>query len=181
MTIIKHKFPSYAILHRGDPGYDAIFKILHTTPEGMNGLTVIQVKLPAAMQLTDREFVIARYVLDRIMAGTGQTCFSLNKQAANADIFFDMKNTISGLEQLHAMAHLLLAYLAIQGDVPLGSIADAFFEHPVDSTIRYVVFTVPLWPEDGLHGYIVELWASFQALLNGSIEGEVALLLPHAP
>lgn len=177
MITIKQKFPSYSVFHRGDPEYEKIFKHLHTTPEGMNGLTVIETQLPSEVPLSDREFLVARYSIDQIMTRSGQVCLSLDMAAADADVFFNRDRSISGLQQVHAMAHLLLAHLAGDITTPLSHVSDSFLTIPNDPAVVFVVLTVPLRPEDGLHDLIVELWASFRALLTGSIEGRVAELL----
>lgn len=176
------KYPQYQVLYRGHRRFKQTFDMLRSPPNECTGLTVIWTPLPPDVVLDCRHFILVRYCLDRIMTTGRQVCLTLGLAAANADVFFD-ETRMSGLEQTHAMAHLLLSCLA-SGliAVPFGQqIDDRFFKDPENPKLVAVVLTVPLRPEDGLHDLIIELWESFQALLAGSIEGLVAELLFHAP
>jgi hypothetical protein len=178
------KYPRYSVVDKKDPEFNQIFdRLVDPPPKAVVvGLTLIQEDVPAARPLTTRQFLITRYCLDKIMAAHGQGCLSVGPQA-DADVFFAPDYTITGLQQVHAMAHLLLAKLdhGLIGPIPTHVVDRVLVDNAQKPTRFTVVFTLPLKPDEGLHDWVVGLWTSFQALLNGSIEGEVALLLPIAP
>lgn len=101
------------------------------------------------------------------MAIANQEC-STTKGRANADVFFDGQG-INGLQQLHAMAHLILAVLGDQLELSADQhVGDYFFEDSFDPHYVVVVFTIELdikW----LGSIIQVLWLSFLSLLGGEL------------
>ncbi len=163
-TLLKE--PKYLVLHLGDNGYNYIrshFDDLQGNPD----FTVIQTERPEDCELTNNQLVTARYCLDRAMAG--QTCDSIaDNQPADADVFFQ-GNLITGTEQLHVMAHLVLA--SLETYTQEYHLVDRFFEFEEGGNV-FIVFTAALnLPE--FHQLVRELWLDLTALLEGRIQGRI--------
>lgn len=167
-TLIKEL--KYLVLRLGDNGYNYIrshFDDLQGNPD----FTVIQTERPEDYQLTDSQFLTARYCLDQAMAG--QTCDSIaDNQPADADVFF-RGSLITGTEQLHVMAHLVLA--SLETYTQEYHLIDRFFEFEEGGNV-FIVFTAALsLPE--FHQLVQELWLDLMALLKGRIQGRITELV----
>lgn len=148
----------------GEPGYDLVrsgFPLVEGNPP-MTGITL---PTPRKKKLSEQDFIVLRYCLDRILAG--QSCKTTNNGPIDLDRFFD-GYSITGYEQIHLLAHLVLANRVDLTNDP--HVHDRLFEDEE---------SVQLWfsaefPPHKFRVRVCELQRDLDALFGGEIQGWIA-------
>lgn len=148
----------------GDPTYD-MFRKEFTNVAGNPPLTGISLPIPRKKVISQSSYIVARYCLEEMLAG--QTCLMTNFQAIDVELFFE-RGTISGKEQLHLLAHLVLA--SLDGLTPDRDVHDRVF---ADQNGAVLWFTAE-FPPDLFRTLVASLISDLQALLVGKIQGRIA-------
>jgi len=148
----------------GEEGYEGVrrsFARLVGNPP-MTGITL---PVPNRKRLSEGNFLVARYCLDRVLEG--QTCILTDYEGIDIDLFFDGL-AISGQEQLHLLAHLVLANL--QGLTDQEQVYDRMFRDKEGAVLWFSAG----FPPDLFRTRVASLRADLDALLKGEIQGRIA-------
>ena len=132
---------------------------------GSPPMTGIALPKPRTKKLTTEAFLIARYCLDRIL--DGQTCMMTNYGPINVELMFE-GFAISGYQQIHLLAHLILAHADRLTDQP--ELHDRLLE---DSEGVIMWFSAG-FSADVFRRLVAELQVDLKALLDGLIQGRIA-------
>jgi hypothetical protein len=148
----------------GNKEYDTLRSGFHRIC-GSPRLTGIVLSEPEEVCLSERNYIIARYCLEKALAG--QTCVSTNYQQIDVERFF-VDRAITGYEQIHLLAHLVLANL--DGLTTDDNVQDALF---ADQHSVHLWFSSD-FPSSAFRQRIVHLQLALNHLFHGRIDGRIA-------
>ena len=148
----------------GNREYETLRSGFHRI-SGNPRLTGIVLAKPEERQLTESSYIIARYCLEHALAG--QVCVSTDYGPIDVESFF-VDRTITGYEQIHLLAHLMLANL--DGLTDDKNVQDALF---ADQRSVHLWFSSK-FPSSTFRQRVVHLQLALNHLFDGRIDGRIA-------
>ncbi len=168
ITVIPRLKPYQVYLLRPDQtGYRSVrsrFRSLAADDQPV--LTGIVVPIPPEAALTGRLLLLIQYCLEQVFAG--QVCALTDYQSMDVGRFFDGL-TLTGEQQIHALAHLVLA---CANELVEGEQTELHDCLTVTGETMIVWFSAEIDP-DRLRNIVTDLHSDLEALMSGVIQGRI--------